>query len=115
MREDQHGGGVQQDAEAVGDTLHDGGGVGQAVEGGGQLRQDHGAAMLFPGNEIEAKSFEGTAELAGEDGGFGGSIVVEAGFGGVKQTGHRSDYVSGNQQRGGQYGVSAKRRESRIA
>ncbi len=79
LDEDEHGGRMQQHAEAVGDALHHGGGVGQAMQGGGDLDQNAGAAVLFAGKLVQAEGFECGAELGRQDGDFGQGIVVEAG------------------------------------
>ena len=45
---------MQQHAEAVGDVLHYGRSVGQAMERGGDLDQNAGATVLFAGELIQA-------------------------------------------------------------
>ena len=49
LDEDEHGGRMQQHAEAVGDALHHGCGVGQAMQCGGDFDQNAGAAAALRG------------------------------------------------------------------
>ena len=96
---------MQQHAEAVGDALHHGGGVGQTMEGGSHLDQNAGAAMLFAGELVQAEGFECGAELCGQDRDFAKRIIVEAGMGVAPEEGDGSDHFSGNVHRSGQSGV----------
>ena len=54
LDEHKDGGRMQQHAEAVGDVLHYGRSVGQAMERGGDLDQNAGATVLFAGELIQA-------------------------------------------------------------
>ena len=62
---------MQEHAQAVGDALHYGCGVGQAVQGGGDFNENAGAAVLFAGKLVQAQGFEGGAKLGREDSDFG--------------------------------------------
>ena len=89
---------MQQHAQAVGDVLRHGGGVGQAMECGGDLNQNAGAAALFAGKLVQAEGFERGTELGREDGDFGyGGVVkasmVKAGIGGALQERDGTDHL----------------------
>ena len=81
LDEDQHGGRMQQHAEAVGDVLHHGCGVGQAMQRGGDFDQNAGAPVLFAGKLVQAKGFERRAQLGRQDRDFGYGVFVKAGIG----------------------------------
>ena len=105
LHEDEHGGRMQQRTQAVGNALHHGCGVGQAMQCGGHLDQNAGAAVLFAGKLVQAKGFECGAELGGEDGDFGQGIIVKAGAGRTLQECDGSDHFPGNDERRGHGGV----------
>ncbi len=105
LDKDKHGRGMQQHAQAVGDALHHGRSVGQAMQRGGHLDQDAGAAVLFAGKLVEAKSFECGAKLGRQDGDFGQVIIVKTGLRSTVQECNGSGYFPGNQQRRGHGGV----------
>ena len=81
LDEDEHDGRMQQHAESVGDALHHGCGVGQAVQRGGDLDQNAGAAALFAGKLVQAEGFEGGPELRRQDRDFGYGVIVKTGIG----------------------------------
>ena len=83
LNKDEHGGRMQQHAQAVGDALRHGGGVGQAMQCGGGLDQNAGAAALFARKLVQSEGFERGAELGCQDGDFGYGVLVEAGIGGA--------------------------------
>ena len=83
---------MQQHAEAVGDALHHGCGVGQTMQRGGDLDQDAGAAVLFAGKLIQSEGFECGAELGRQDSDFGYRIIVKAGPGRALQEGNGTDH-----------------------
>src|SRR6266436_8403893 len=55
LDEDEHGGRMKQHAKAVGDALHHGSSVGQAMECGGYFDQNAGAAAFFAGKLVQTE------------------------------------------------------------
>ncbi len=92
LDEDKHGRRMQQQAEAIGDALHHGCGVRQAMQRGGDFDQDAGAAVLFAGKLVQPEGFECGAELGRQDSDFGYSILVKAGMGRTLQECNGTDH-----------------------
>ena len=80
LDEHQHGGRMQKYAEAVGDVLHHGRDVGQAMQRGGDFDQNAGAPVFFAGKLVQAKGFERRAQLRRHDRDFGNGVFVKAGI-----------------------------------
>ena len=81
-----------EQAEAIGDALHHGCGVGQAMQRGGDFDQDAGAAVLFAGKLVQPEGFECGAELGRQDRDFGYRILVKAGMGRTLQECNGTDH-----------------------
>jgi len=105
LNKDEHGRRMQQHPEAVGDALHHGRGVRQAMQRVGDIDENAGAAMFFAGKPVQAQGFECGAELSRQDSDFGDRIVVKAGARRALQEGNGAEHFSRNQQRRGQSGV----------
>src|SRR5260370_8613766 len=67
LDEDEHGGRMKQHAKAVGDALHHGSRVGQAMQCGGYFDQNAGAAAFFAGKLILTEGFGCGADLGPPD------------------------------------------------
>jgi len=100
--EDEHSGGMQHHAEAVGDAFHYGGGVGQTVEGAGDFDQNAGAVVLFAGELVQTEGFEGSAELGRQHRNFRNRVIVEAGSRGAAEEDDGADQFSRKQHGSGQ-------------
>ena len=83
---------MEQQAEAVGDALHHGCSVGQAMQRGGDFDQDTGAAVLFTGKLVQSEGFKCGAELGCQDSDFGYRIIVKAGVGRTLQERNGTNY-----------------------
>ncbi len=114
LHEHEHRGRMEQDAEAVGDALHHGRRVRQAMQGGGDLDQNAGAAVLFAGKLVQTEGFEGGAELGRQNGDLGHGIVVKIG---IELRPHKRNgprHFSGNQQRRGHGGMGVAVGQPRV-
>ena len=67
----------------------------------GDLGQNFGAAMLLARGLAQPGGFEQTAQLTGQDGGFGGEVVVKEILIGIMQKRGRADDFIEDHQRGG--------------
>jgi hypothetical protein len=83
---------MEQQAETIGDALHHGCGVGQAMQRGGDFDQDAGATVLFTGKLVQSEGFERGAKLGRQDSDFGYSIIVKAGMGRTLQECNCADH-----------------------
>ena len=99
---------TQQQPETVGQGLDDGGYVGSSVQGGGDLGQDLGPAVLLARSFAEPGCFQQAAELSRQDGGLGGEIVIKESFFGIMQKRRRADDFIEDHQRSGHQGASPK-------
>jgi hypothetical protein len=94
LDKDEHGRRMEQQAETVGDALHHGCGIGQAMQRGGDFDQDTGAAVLFTGKLVQSEGFECGAELGCQDSDFGYRIIVKARVGRTLQERNGTNYFS---------------------
>ena len=79
--------------------------IGSSVQGGGDFSQNFGAAMLLARGFAEPGRFQQAAQLAGQNGGFGGEVFIEKSFIGIMQKRRCADDFIEDHQRSGHQGA----------
>ena len=99
---------AQEQPKTIRQSLNNRGDVGSSVQGSRHLGQDFGAAVLLARSFSEPRCFQQAAQLPGQDGGFGGEVLIKEFFVGIMQKRRRADDFIEDHQRSGHQGASLK-------
>ena len=94
----------QKQTQTVRQSLDHGGNIGSSVQGVRNISQDFGAAVLLARSLAEPGGFQQTAQLSGQNSGFGGKVLIKKFFIGIMQKGYRADDFIEDHQRSSHQG-----------